>query len=186
MLDLLYSDQFERLVPKKGVAPRGLGRTFRFNEIPLSIEYTSLCFFAIHSIPSSDSAASYKIRTDVDTTAAMVVCFYGHQRGKVPRSSPATIHGSPGRDFLFQRPGGPSRDARDPGSRPLRSPGHCSGGLWQPVLFGFPARSTLIGRSRQRENREGRGRPSFEIGTESRSAASKDRIDRAPFGGARL
>jgi hypothetical protein len=45
------------LVPKKGFAPLRFGSAFRFNEIPLSIEYTSFSFFAIRTTDSTRSAA---------------------------------------------------------------------------------------------------------------------------------
>src|SRR5579863_3965024 len=66
------------LVPKKGLEPFCFGSTFRFNEIPLSIEYTSLRFFSIHSTASTHSTCSTKSAFYVDTTLKDYPSNYGH------------------------------------------------------------------------------------------------------------
>jgi len=46
----MIADEVEvTLVPKKGLESADIGSSFRFNKIPLSIEYTKLSLFSIPS-----------------------------------------------------------------------------------------------------------------------------------------
>jgi hypothetical protein len=56
------------LVPKKGFTPQSLSKSFHFNEIPLSIEYTNLSHFSILSTWSTCSMGCYGFRLKVATT----------------------------------------------------------------------------------------------------------------------
>lgn len=55
------------MVPKKGLEPSNLGSAFPFNEIPLSIEYTTLSDFSILSIPSTKAIEWCLFSSGVDT-----------------------------------------------------------------------------------------------------------------------
>jgi hypothetical protein len=56
------------LVPKKGFTPQPFSKSFHFNEIPLSIEYTNLSHFSILSTWSTCSMGCYGFRLKVATT----------------------------------------------------------------------------------------------------------------------
>jgi hypothetical protein len=83
------------LVPKKGLELLCFGSTFRFNEIPLSIEYTSLSIFSIRSTKSTGSIVWYQIPPRLDTTSHDSRSAYGHhgrqEYGTWPESSRKTV-----------------------------------------------------------------------------------------------
>ena len=66
------------MVPKKGFTPQSLSKSFHFNEIPLSIEYTNLSHFSILSTWSTCSMGCYGFRLKVATTPSKNVEKYGH------------------------------------------------------------------------------------------------------------
>jgi hypothetical protein len=74
---LIWKDLIVSLVPKKGLEPSDLSSAFRFNEIPLFIEYTILSFFSMGSTPSTCSIRWYVFRKNADTTPSKVARNYG-------------------------------------------------------------------------------------------------------------
>jgi len=74
----LTSIRWEILVPKKGFTPQPFSKSFHFNEVPLSIEYTNLSHFSILSTWSTCSTGSYGFRLKVATTPSKNVEEYGH------------------------------------------------------------------------------------------------------------
>ena len=66
-------------MPKKGLEPAGIGSSFRFKKIPLSIEYTKLSLFSIPSTQSTQSVAWYGFRMSVDTITPKLRRISGHQ-----------------------------------------------------------------------------------------------------------